>query len=306
MTATLPSTRRQALVECCKTRGGLDIIGGPKKREDAKRYRLRKANTEETWSELKHCLNNGGKVLWVSNTVKRAMAILDECLDKNLPVQPYHSRYRYRDRLLRHRTVINGFASDKPPMVAVTTQVAEMSLDLSADLVISDWAPVPSMIQRLGRLNRFEEAPCSVGVALFLEPENMLPYDEESMAGVTEWLQLIADGEARSQADLAEAFIKVVGGSATLIEPAIRCEWLDGLWSSLKDRRAVEEAGFTVEVILERDVDQGWGVEMAVPMPIPRHLDFREWKRLGRYIVAPEGTIVYDKFRGAEWKRNHR
>ncbi len=52
--------------------------------------------------------------------------------------------------------MIDGFDREKSEasLIAVTTQVAEMSLDLDADILISEIAPVPSMIQRLGRLNR--------------------------------------------------------------------------------------------------------------------------------------------------------
>lgn len=305
MTATLPVIRRRALEECCNSRGGLAFIAGPRSREDAKRYQLHRADPDDAWSELHHYLDRGGKILWVCNTVRRAMETLDKCLEKDLPAQPYHSRYRYRDRLIRHRTVIDGFSPGQPPMVAITTQVAEMSLDLSADLLISDYAPVPSMIQRLGRLNRFEEVPASLGIALFLETESTLPYDAEAIAGVPEWLQVVADGEPRSQADLAAAFVDVVKASEKVVEPVVRCEWLDGLWFSLKDKRAIEEAGYTVEVILERDMGRGPPVELAIPMPTPRHLDFRGWARTGRYVVAPEGTIIYDEFRGAEWTHDH-
>lgn len=35
--------------------------------------------------------------------------------------------------------------------------MAEMSLDLSATLLVTDLAPVPALIQRLGRLNRRAE-----------------------------------------------------------------------------------------------------------------------------------------------------
>src|SRR5699024_9311777 len=65
----------------------------------------------------------------------------------------YHSRFKYVDRVQRHGDVIDAFRAPGSTL-ASTTQVAEMSLDLSADLLVTDLAPVPALIQRLGRLNR--------------------------------------------------------------------------------------------------------------------------------------------------------
>jgi CRISPR-associated endonuclease/helicase Cas3 len=257
---------------------------------------------DETWGQVRECLLDGGKVLWVHNTVDRAMRTCAEALRLDLPVEPYHSRFRYKDRLVRQRTVIDGFARNMPPMLAVTTQVAEMSLDLSADLLVSEWAPVAAMIQRLGRLNRFDDEPLSCGAGLFVDPENLLPYDEEEMFGAREWLDHLADGEPKSQVDLAETFVRVLSKLENRVFPAPRCEWLDGLWSSLKDVRTVEEAGHTVDVVREEDLLTGEpNDELAIPMPFPKEWDLRTWSRAGRYVVAPRGTIAYDTVRGAQW-----
>ena len=65
----------------------------------------------------------------------------------------YHSRFRYCDRVRQHGAVIDAFRGNAPAL-AICSQVAEMSLDLSASLLVTDLAPVPALIQRLGRLNR--------------------------------------------------------------------------------------------------------------------------------------------------------
>ena len=92
-----------------------------------------------------------GKVLWVCNTVARVMDAATRAAD--LAPMLYHSRFKYEDRVARHQALINAFRA-KGPALAICSQVAEMSLDLSADLLVTDLAPVPAMIQRLGRLNR--------------------------------------------------------------------------------------------------------------------------------------------------------
>ncbi len=301
MTATLPPSRRSALQRCCESRGGLKTIHGPVRREEAKRYILATVDVERAWQDARATLADGGKVLWVCNTVARAMKTMEEALRLSLPVEPFHSRYRYKDRLARQRKVIDGFEPDKPAMLAVTTQVAEMSLDLSADLLVTEHAPVPAMIQRLGRLNRFDEVPDEPKEALLIEPENRLPYEEELWQGVGEWITLVCDGTAKAQRELAEAFIAVTSTGTSEVAPALRCEWLDGLWTSLKDKRAIEEGGYAIEVIREEDVQVGSPAEYAIPIPFPKGDAWKDWQRVGRYLVAPQGTIVYDEMRGAKW-----
>jgi len=300
MTATLPPVRKKVLEETCKIRGGMEIIRGPKKREVAIRYLLERSTVEKVWNQIEENLNYGGKVLWVCNTVKKAMEIVDSSIKKQLPVQPFHSRYRYKDRLKRQETVVQGFNKKASPMLAVTTQVAEMSLDVSADLLVSEYAPIASMIQRLGRLMRFEEQPSILGKAILISPEMTLPYSQEDWFGVHDWIDMVADGKPKSQTDLSQAFIELTESQRSELMPISFCEWLDGLWRTLKDQRAIEEASYSIEVIREEDLG-GDPVENAIPMPVPKIEDWQKWDRINRYLIAPAGSINYEEFRGAEW-----
>ncbi len=209
MTATLPPNRKSALENICQTRGKLEVITGPKTREEAKRYQMYKSTHEQAWTLVNEKLQQGKKILWVCNTVSRSIEVADKAQAEGLPVKLYHSRYRYKDRLKHQRQVIDGFLPHQPAMLAVTTQVAEMSLDLSADLLVSEYAPVPAMIQRMGRLNRFEEIPQDIAVASFIEPENCHPYtfkdkdeEEKLWVEIKEWLQHLCDDKPKSQREL--------------------------------------------------------------------------------------------------------
>jgi CRISPR-associated endonuclease/helicase Cas3 len=256
----------------------------------------------DPWAEVVDVLNHRGKVLWVCNTVKRAMAMLEKAIQRGLPVQPFHSRYRYRDRLKRQQAIIQGFRGDAP-ILAITTQVAEMSLDISADLLVSEYAPVPAMIQRLGRLNRFEEVPKRVRRAIFIQPPTALPYSDEEYHGLKDWLSSVADETPKSQSELSQTFINICEAfsSGEEISPIPCCEWVDGLWRSLKDQRTVEEASFSIEVIREEDRGEN-PIEMAIPMPIPKLDVWKDWAKISRYFLAPVGSLSYGEFRGAEWK----
>ena len=304
MTATMPPQRKAALEEACAVRGGIKIIFGPEKREQAKRYLLKRSNEDDAWIACRRVIETGGKVLWICNTVQRAMNIAQLAKDSGLPVQPYHSRYRYMDRLKRQRTVIDGFKPDQPAMLAVTTQVAEMSLDLSADLLITEYAPVPSLIQRMGRLNRFADEPEQPAPASFLLPENAMPYaqtdaEEELWREINAWLDQVADGQPKSQRDLSDAFIalaeKVCGETDMPY-----CDWIDDPWISETDKHAIMEPAYTVEIIREEDQGHRPLAEVAIPMPFPRNKNWA-WSNKGRYIMAPAGAIQYDPFWGGQY-----
>ena len=306
MTATLPPGRREVLEKTCAKRGGIAFVHGPPEREQAPRYSLARAEPDDAWAAAADTLEAGGKVLWICNTVARAMAVYQEARNMGLPAQAFHSRFRYRDRLKRQRAVVDGFAPNKPPMLAVTTQVAEMSLDLSADLLVTEYAPVPSLIQRLGRLNRFEELPHRTRPGLFLLPDNMMPYakreeEEALLKSIAAWLDQVADGREKSQDDISHAFAQVSEADAgePISEPF--CDWMDDPAISLKNRHALMEPGHTMEVIREEDLGRGPNDEMAIPMPFPKDDAWMRWPRRGRFVVAPENTIAYNEDEGGRY-----
>lgn len=303
MTATLPEARRRALESACGERGAVEYVEGPAARENAKRYVLEKETGESAWQRVLETVRAGGKVLYVLNTVQRAVECAGMGRTEALNVLPFHSRYRYCDRIKRQRELIQAFDRGGQGFLAVTTQVAEMSLDLSADLLVTEYAPVPSLIQRMGRLNRFEEVPEHPCPALFVAPPRPLPYDEEAMAAAKTWLERTADGRPKSQRDLAQAFLDVShGGDPAQADDSAICNWLDGLEKTTADR-AVEEAGYTVEVLREEDAGKGTPEQYAIPMPFPKREAWRSWKKTGRFLIAPNDTITYDEWMGGTWNR---
>ncbi len=112
---------------------------------------------------VREAVSAGSCVCWVRNTVrdaKRAFQSLQNqewlsCGQINL----FHSRYAMIDRQRIETNVLNRFgksskADDRVGQVLIATQVAEQSLDLDFDVMISDLAPIDLLIQRAGRLQR--------------------------------------------------------------------------------------------------------------------------------------------------------
>lgn len=112
-------------------------------------------------------LCHGGRVLVILNTVTRANAFLraaEKCRSL-LPgalfsvrgvACPHHGRFAPADRLVLDQAVSLRFGPKSAPGAAmlVGTQTLEQSLDIDADLIVTDLAPADVLLQRIGRLWR--------------------------------------------------------------------------------------------------------------------------------------------------------
>ena len=110
---------------------------------------------------------DGARVLVVRNTVSNAVAT-QEALDQaaggesrllfsiNDTTTLHHSRYAPDDRRLLDGEVERrlGRGHESGGLVVVGTQTLEQSLDIDADLLITDLCPVDVLLQRIGRLHR--------------------------------------------------------------------------------------------------------------------------------------------------------
>jgi CRISPR-associated endonuclease/helicase Cas3 len=129
----------------------------------------------------------GAKVLVVRNTVGGAVAV-QRALEETVAADSndaallfrcegvatlHHGRFARDDRVLLDRAVEARIGRERPAggVVVVGTQTLEQSLDIDADLLITDLCPMDVLLQRIGRLHRhdrrdrpsgFTEARCVV------------------------------------------------------------------------------------------------------------------------------------------------
>lgn len=110
---------------------------------------------------LRDRLTDGGCALVVRNTVARVQetaAALRAALGPDTPISVAHSRFMAVDRAAKDRWLRDTFGpsdANRPARhVVVASQVAEQSLDIDFDLLITDLAPVDLVLQRIGRLHR--------------------------------------------------------------------------------------------------------------------------------------------------------
>ena len=270
----------------------VEIVRGPQDLEEQPRYRFHLVEKPD-WERVEAELAGGGKVLWVCNQVNVAIAVYQEAQRRKLNAVLYHSRFRYEDRVGHHRRVVDGFRQEQP-ILAIATQVAEMSLDLSATLLVTQIADPAGLIQRLGRLNR---QYCGRSLdALFYPPESRYPYED----------MVLDQGKA-----LIEAFSGEVNQSqlAAWLEqsseqgkPKTRMVLLDGKWRTYP--AALREAGYTVTALLEVD-KHNWEVaktidlaRCAVPLTAKKTAHWERHKK--GYLIAPKSEWIYCKQVGAQ------
>jgi CRISPR-associated endonuclease/helicase Cas3 len=302
MTASLPQVREQALRAVLQRRGlELPVIQGPPELENRPRYhRLGSGGSlRDVLSLIQQALQRQEKVLWVVNTVGRAMRMAQEAESYGLQPLLYHSRFKYEDRVGRHRDVIEAFRRPGPAL-CLCTQVAEMSLDLSADLLVSDLAPIAALIQRLGRLNRRAAEGDPTRPFLILEPEHVQPYTQPELEEARLWLDRLPQ-ESISQRDLITAWqqnsdTRLSCGDST---------WLDG--GPKTEVKELRQGTPGINVLLRQDYPQVQDqprqlARYVLPLPPPRSREWKTWPRFRGIPIAPDEAVDYDCRRGARWR----
>jgi len=93
-------------------------------------------------------------VLVVVNTVRKAIELKKKFKEAGLQnVKLLHSRFILKDRKKKEIEIMKFFDSQEKGLW-ITTQLAEVSLDLDADYLFTELSTADSLIQRMGRCNR--------------------------------------------------------------------------------------------------------------------------------------------------------
>ena len=264
MSASLTPAQEQAIQEVLKeTNESADILAGPKEIEELQRYQLVEIENQDlAWDEAIAELKTGGKVLWITNKVADSQHLYTEALERfktaGLAIEPilYHARFRYKDSLDRQEKLTNAFKGNEPAF-AVTTQIAEMSLDISCTLLISANAPMWALVQRLGRLNRWVDETSNgyklrtgrVCKALIYPWErDGEPYEIKDLETAKKLLESLK-GKQVSQVDLTGAIATL---STQPPKPA-SSTWLE-TW--LTRQKELMPPAYTIQVLLETDIEK--------------------------------------------------
>ena len=251
MTATLPLAMRRAYVDAFRaglaarpgegmatSYPGLHLVGRvarsravePSAESVRKVKVVRLPDASDAMALLQEAAQKGAACVWVRNAVDDAIGAAEALRERGTEADLLHARFAMVDRLRHERALMGRFGKngmDRAGRILVATQVVEASLDLDFDVMVSDLAPIGSLIQRAGRLWRHTAVRPEAVRPVPGPVLHVLSPDPDRVEG-EHWLRAVLDGgawvyrldeqwlTARSVFDAGE--IVTPGGLRVLIE----------------------------------------------------------------------------------------
>lgn len=204
LSATLPTTRRERLLEAYSRGAGLSAGAraavaypritwvnpmGTGAREFAASPRATRVlqlkriqdDLDELARELDGALTCGGCAAVICNTVRRAQEVYEALASTFEPGRElglFHARFLEKDRRRIERRCLEQFGppaaggSRPERYVLVATQVIEQSLDVDFDVMVTELAPVDLLLQRSGRLQRHDRGDRTPVLRILWPEEN--------------------------------------------------------------------------------------------------------------------------------------
>lgn len=191
MTATLPQSLKNQLTKAANIQTEISLADGDPLLLEARRELHMLQETIEdpkTIARIREELKAKKKVVIVCNTVRKAMMMRDALATYN----PYliHSRFTQGDRAEREAKE-RIEEKMEAGYVVIATQVIEVSLDVSFQMMFTELAPADSLLQRFGRVNRhgdgMESAP--VWVCCGEDKGSSLIYSDELLVASRDWMK---------------------------------------------------------------------------------------------------------------------
>ena len=219
-TATMPSELKQKVLALLKPERTYEVALPAEQLDTFDRHVIHKvADLESTFPLIASALTDNKKILIVMNQVKRAQELFGRMkeLFPDVPSMLIHSRFQRGQRASLEKKLKTEFDGSSQACIVVSTQVVEVSLDISFDLMITEAAPLDSLIQRFGRVNRrrtletlHQYKPIYV-LTPYNDVKDSLPYDHEI---VQKSYAALPSGEVLHERDVQELIDDVFSESA--------------------------------------------------------------------------------------------
>lgn len=248
-------------------------------------------NMDELYDTIQAAFEEKEKVLIVCNIVADAQETyrMFNSMFPEIPSMLIHSRFRRKDRREREEKLKNEFDGQVGPCFVVSTQVVEVSLDISFDRMISQAAPLDALIQRFGRINRKRKKPenRTIRPIHVLQPkEHTLPYKKEI---VQKSFKLLQDGEVLKTTEL-QGLIDQVYPEVDIQKITGYLKWKDDRFQMKKLRHIsepvlmkyleIDSASAILEQDLETYKEANWEERQWLEIPVNEKSMYRIRERV--------------------------
>lgn len=303
-TATMPTLLYKKLIEILGSSENVyEVKLSDVELEKFNRHKVYKHSADYDISELiNQSIENKEKLLIIYNTVKGAQQAFKK-IEENYPSVPkmlIHSRFKRGLRVNLENNLKEFYNGTKDnvgfkPCIVVSTQVVEVSLDISFDRMITQCAPLDALIQRFGRVNRYrsEKNIGKLKSVHVIEPKgNVLPYKldilQKSFSALPENGAVLEECSLQEGIDLVyDVFdMKEIDIHLKFIDNQIVLKELtDCKKSVLIEALEIEGATCILEADREKYLLSNWEQRIEFEIPV-------NWKTLRGYVKEYEQLEV--------------
>lgn len=245
-TATMPMVLYDKIVEILGEENVYEVKLPDKVMDQFDRHEVHKIGSfEKADSIIRQAVSQHEKVLIVCNRIDKAQEVYEQISMDHPGVEKMliHSRFKRKDRNEKEAALIGlnekgdptgHFNTSQDACIVVSTQVVEVSLDISFDVMITEAAPLDALIQRFGRINRIrtEDTIGKLKKVYVLPPpegkKEAKPYELEAL---NRSFEVLPDDGRLQERELQEKMDKVF---TTIDYPSIEQHSVfkkDGKWS---------------------------------------------------------------------------
>ncbi|MDR2410028.1 MAG: CRISPR-associated helicase Cas3' [Bacteroidales bacterium] len=256
---------------------------------------------------IEKAISNQQKILIVCNRVANAQLVYEKMDDLfgNIPKMLIHGRFKRKDRNRLETALKEEYNKMDNACIVVSTQVVEVSLDISFDIMITETAPIDALIQRFGRINRKRDFT-TIGkykpVYIIAPPETETDAKPYSKHVLQQSFKVLPNGELLKES-LLQSLIDEVYPTISKTDINLDAVFVNDQWRLIELRHLPKSALLekldidSVACITEsdRDIYPYVNREQQILMEIPVNYNSVRWKNLEQLSVGTHPFIVPDK-----------
>lgn len=306
-TATMPTSLEHSILSLLQSDNIQFIELDNKTLQSFNRHTIHKIQTfDSAWPILQESIPNKKKILIVCNRVTQSQDIYRTISDKypNVKKLLIHSRFKRGDRIKLEKVLKDEYNTSEEACIVVATQVVEVSLDISFDVMITETAPIDSMIQRFGRINR-KRTPNTIGhykpIYVIAPPEgkkNCMPYNEDILQ---KSFNVLPDNALLKETSI-QALIDQVYPEIKPINIDLDAVYRNGKWA-LKELQHLPKSALierldidSVSCIVQKDKEEYKSASNndRILLEIPVRQSMMRWSKLDSLKVGSHPFIIPD------------